>query len=63
MDVLHWQSKMDSCIGVEREIDKVLGKFAGIKGHTESTLQELIESVRSVKEELEHGKEMTQVSY
>ena len=47
---------MDACLGVEREVDKVLSKFDGIKGHAEKTLEELTESMRSVKEELEHGK-------
>ena len=46
---------MDACLAVEREIDKVLTKFADIDRHATSTLQELLAYVQGIKQELHEG--------
>ncbi|XP_041476747.1 E3 ubiquitin-protein ligase RMND5A-like isoform X1 [Lytechinus variegatus] len=43
---------MEACMNVEREADKVIGKFHGVLNHAERTLDELIENLASVQEEL-----------
>lgn len=43
---------MDSCLAVERELDKVLVKFTGIREHTEKTLQDLVDYVSNIQREL-----------
>uniref|UniRef100_T1IIW7 RING-Gid-type domain-containing protein n=1 Tax=Strigamia maritima TaxID=126957 RepID=T1IIW7_STRMM len=43
---------MDSCIAVERELEKVLSKFGSIKDYTDKTLGDLIEYVCNLQREL-----------
>lgn len=43
---------MESCLAVEREIDKVLSKFGTLSEHTKSTLGELIAYVQEMYQEL-----------
>lgn len=43
---------MESCIAVEREVDKVLSKFGALNEHTRDTLTELMEYVQELHREL-----------
>ncbi|XP_033633232.1 E3 ubiquitin-protein ligase RMND5A-like [Asterias rubens] len=43
---------MDACLSVQKEVDKVLGKFDGIKAHSQRTLEELIDSLNNIRHEL-----------
>ena len=47
---------MDACLSVQKEVDKVLGKFDGIKSHSKRTLEELIDSLNNIRHELSIGK-------
>ncbi|GAB6019521.1 E3 ubiquitin-protein transferase rmnd5a [Chamberlinius hualienensis] len=44
---------MDSCLAVERELDKVLSKFGNLKDNSGRTLEELIQFVQDLQRELE----------
>lgn len=46
---------MDSCFGVEREIEKVSKKYNGIREHLHSSLDELIDNISGVQQELVQG--------
>lgn len=46
---------MDSCLAVEREVDKILAKFTGLNGHSEKLFDELITSIRNIQNELSSG--------
>ncbi|XP_022097753.1 protein RMD5 homolog A-like [Acanthaster planci] len=55
---------MDACLSVQKEVDKVLGKFEGIKTHSARTLEELIDSLNNIKHELsaaDHHTELNRV--
>lgn len=43
---------MDACIAVEREVDKVLSKFENIRHNYSEVLQELIDSLETIKSDL-----------
>ncbi|XP_072177664.1 E3 ubiquitin-protein ligase RMND5A-like [Diadema setosum] len=43
---------MDACMNVEKEADKVLGKFHGVLNHAERTLDELIDNLTTVRDEI-----------
>ncbi|XP_060804296.1 E3 ubiquitin-protein ligase RMND5A [Amyelois transitella] len=43
---------MDSCIGVEQDLDKALSKFNALNDHTDSVLHEVIEQVQNLKQEI-----------
>ncbi|XP_078588339.1 LOW QUALITY PROTEIN: E3 ubiquitin-protein ligase RMND5A-like [Branchiostoma floridae x Branchiostoma japonicum] len=47
--------KMDSCVNVEREVDKVLSKFAAVGDHSSRTLQDLVEHISNIRKELSEG--------
>ena len=44
---------MDSCAGVEREVDKVLTKFGNINEHANRVLQDISNHVEGLKQEFE----------
>lgn len=44
---------MDACIAVEREVDKVLSKFENVRHNYSEGLQELIDSLESIKSDLQ----------
>ena len=46
---------MDSCLSVEREIDKVLAKFSGLNEHSVNTIEDFICSVENIRRELAEG--------
>ncbi len=47
---------MDSCLGVEREVDKVLSKFSGINEHANKVLEDAANNVENLKQEFESCK-------
>lgn len=47
--------KMDSCLAVEREVDKVLNKFGLLKESYNRTLDDLICYVQELQNELSEG--------
>lgn len=47
---------MDSCLGVEREVDKVLSKFNGINENANQVLQHISGQVDNLKQEFESSK-------
>lgn len=49
---------MDACCAVEREIDKVLSKFGGIKDHSDRVLQDLLNYITGLQTELLNGKNL-----
>lgn len=44
---------MESIINVEKEIEKVLHKFAALKNHSVKTLDDLINSLQSLQRDLD----------
>ena len=54
--VYECQAKMDACLTVEREQDRLAKKYTNIKEHTDSSLTELINQITSLQEELSKGK-------
>lgn len=46
---------MESCNAVEREVDRVLSKFGGLRDHSKKNLEELISSIQSIQRELNDG--------
>ena len=48
---------MDSCQGVEREVNKVQDKFHTLSEINHHSLEEALQLVRVAKEELREGKE------
>lgn len=43
---------MDSCIGVEQDLDKAISKFNNINGHTNKVLQDMIDQVEDLRREI-----------
>ncbi|CAH0400190.1 unnamed protein product [Chilo suppressalis] len=43
---------MDSCIGVEQDLDKAITKFSSLNDHTDRVLQDVIEQVENLKNEI-----------
>lgn len=43
---------MESCIAVEREVDKVISKFGTINEHVERTLQDVTSHIEDLRKEL-----------
>lgn len=43
---------MDSCIGVEQDLDKAIMKFNNINDHTSRVLQDIIDQVEDLRKEL-----------
>ncbi|OWF43962.1 protein RMD5 homolog A-like [Mizuhopecten yessoensis] len=50
---------MESCNAVEREVEKVFNKFAGLKDHSTKNLDELCNSIQSIQRELGDGETLT----
>lgn len=46
---------MESCNAVEREVDRVLSKFGGLRDHSKKNLEELISSIQNIQRELNEG--------
>ena len=46
---------MDACLAVEREIDKVLGKFRDIDRQSSGTLTELLQHIEVIRQELQES--------
>ncbi|XP_045499793.1 E3 ubiquitin-protein transferase RMND5B [Colias croceus] len=53
---------MDSCLGVEQDLDKATTKFTGISDHTNKVLQDLITQVESLKQEISQQPENEKLS-
>jgi len=53
---------MEACVAVEKEIDKVLGKFASIRDHGSRTVEDLIEYLSNIKRELEQAPSDLEIS-
>lgn len=47
---------MEACIAVEKEVEKILAKFSGIRENGSKSIEETIEVLQSIKTELEQGK-------
>lgn len=43
---------MDSCIGVEQDLDKALTKFNSLNDHTNRVLQDIIDQVEELRKEI-----------
>ncbi|XP_047521283.1 E3 ubiquitin-protein transferase RMND5B [Pieris napi] len=53
---------MDSCLGVEQDLDKATTKFTGIHDHTNKILQDLLTQVENIKQEIAKQPENEQLS-
>lgn len=42
---------MDSCVGVEQDLDKALTKFNSLNDHTNTVLQDIIDQVEELRKE------------
>ena len=49
------KTRMEACVAVEKEIDKILSKFASIRENGSKNIEETIEFLSSIKPELEQG--------
>ena len=47
---------MDACVGVEREVVKVLDKFTNLRDQNVRSIDELLLIVKNAREELQNGK-------
>ena len=47
---------MEACLGVEREVVKVLDKFTNLRDQNVRNIDELLSIVRNAKTELQNGK-------
>lgn len=47
---------MESCEAVEKEVDKVIKKFTDIKEHSQSTINDIIDTVNLAKSSIDNGK-------
>ncbi|KAM3960250.1 required for meiotic nuclear division 5 protein souji [Aphomia sociella] len=43
---------MESCLGVEQDLDKAISKFNAINDHTDLVLQDIIDQVQNLKQEI-----------
>lgn len=50
------KTKMESCLAVEREVERVLSKFSGLQDHSKKNLEDLISSIQSIQKELDEGR-------
>lgn len=48
---------MEPCVSVEKEIDRVLGKFTGLRDHYMNTLEDFITTTENLRKELTEGPE------
>lgn len=51
----HLTNKMDACLSVEREEDRLAKKYSSIREHTNASLTELINQITNIQEELSKG--------
>lgn len=49
---LWFYKKMEACQNVERDVDKVLTKFATARQHVNKNIDDLLENMESMKEDL-----------
>lgn len=49
-------SKMDSCVAVEKEIDRVINKFTAINEHSSQVIGDVVNHIMALKSHLEEGK-------
>ena len=49
---------MEACLGVEREVVKVLDKFTNLRDQNVRNIDELLTIVRNAKTELHNGKNL-----
>lgn len=54
------KTKMDACIAVERELDRVLSKFSGLQEHDRKTLDDIAQYVQNIRRELVDGRYLNQ---
>lgn len=47
---------MDSCTGVEQDLDKALSKFTSLNDHTDKVLEDIIDQVENLKKEIANRK-------
>lgn len=47
---------MDSCLLVEKDVDKLLAKFTGINNHATRALGDLVDYIKNLKQQLDNGK-------
>ena len=47
---------MDACLGVEREVVKVLDKFTNLRDQNIRNIDDLLNIVRNARTELQNGK-------
>ena len=52
---------MEACLGVEREVVKVLDKFTNLRDQNVRNIDELLTIVRNAKTELQNGKHLLYV--
>lgn len=43
---------MDSCLGVEQDLDKAISKFTSLNENTNHMLQDMIEQVENLRKEM-----------
>lgn len=48
--------KMDSCVAVEKEIDRVINKFTAINEHSSQVIGDVVNHILELKCHLEEGK-------
>lgn len=53
---------MESCVGVEQDLDKALAKFNNINDHTNKVLQDMIDQVEDLRREIAKQPENTPLS-
>ena len=46
---------MESCLSVQRELDKVETKFTGLHDHYSNTIEDFISSIENIRRELAEG--------
>lgn len=47
---------MESCTAVEKELDRVITKFTGIREHTDKVITDVITLFSEIKQTLDEGK-------
>ena len=46
---------MESCLSVQRELDKVVTKFTGLHDHYSNTIEDFTSSIENIRRELAEG--------
>lgn len=49
-------STMESCVAVEKEIDRVINKFTTINEHSSQVIGDVVNHILALKNQLEEGK-------